>query len=140
MSCLNTKQVIVLGRGVPMLDYQVLELTNDEAWAIDFCVRQSDHGKPWGEWGEDLLRKVFAAIAESEGKPDSTSILLLNAQELWAIESQVRHLYREGPVPVGRNLLRKVQAAILALSSDPEREEVVEDARRDTRTGSDTNR
>jgi len=123
-----------------MLDYQVLELTNDEAWAIDFCVRQSDHGKPWGEWGEDLLRKVFAVIAESEGKPDLTSILLLNAQELWAIESQVRHLYREGPVPVGRNLLRKVQAAILALSSDPEREEVAEDARRDTRTSSDTNR
>jgi hypothetical protein len=122
-----------------MLDYQVLELTNDEAWAIDFCVRQSDHGKPWGEWGEDLLRKVFAAIAETESKPESASILLVNAQELWAIESQVRHLYREGPIPVGRNLLRKVQAAILALSSDPEREEVEEDASRDTGARSDAN-
>ncbi len=123
-----------------MMDYQVVELTNDEAWAIDFCVRQSDHGKPWGEWGEHLLRKVFAAIAETEGRPDAASILLLNAQELWAIESQVRHLYREGPLPVGRNLLRKVQAAILTLSSDQEREEVGEDASRDTRAGSDSNR
>lgn len=123
-----------------MMDYQVLELTNDEAWAIDFCVRQNDHGRPWGDWGEDLLRKVFATIAETEGKPDATSILLLNAQELWAIESQVRHLYREGPIPVGRNLLRKVQAAILALSSDQEREEVEEDASRDTRASSDPNR
>ena len=123
-----------------MLDYQVVELTNDEAWAIDFCVRQGDHGKPWGEWGENLLRKVFAAIAETEGKPEATSIVLLTAQELWAVENQVRHLYREGPVPVGRNLLRKVQTAILALSSEQEREEVEEDASRDTRASSDPNR
>ena len=122
------------------MDYQVVELTNDEAWAIDFCVRQSDHGKPWGDWGEHLLRKVFVAIAETENKADATAVLLLNAQELWGIESQVRHLYREGPVPVGRNLLRKVQRAILALSSELEREEVEEDASRDTRAGSDPNR
>ena len=128
------------GWGVVVFDYQVLELTNEEAWAIDFCVRQSDHGKPWGDWGEDLLRKVFVAIGETEGKSDSTAIVLLNGQELWAIENQVRHLYREGPVPVGRNLLRKVQVAILALSSDLFREEVEEDASSDTRAGTDPNR
>ena len=41
---------------------------------------------------------------------------------------------------MGRKLLRKVQVAILALSSEQEREEVEEDASRDTRTSSDTNR
>lgn len=122
------------------LDYQVLDLTNDEAWAIDLCVRQSDHGKPWGEWGENLLKKIFRAIAETEGKPGASAIVLLSPQELWAIESQIRHLYREGPVPVGRNLLLKIQAAILALSGDQEREEVEEDANRDSRASTDSGR
>ena len=122
------------------LDWQVLELTNDEAWAIDFCVRQSDHGKPWGDWGENLLRKVFATIAETEGKPGASAVMLLSAQELWAIESQVRHLYREGAVPVGRNLLLKVQAALLALNQEQEREEVEEDASRDSRASTDPGR
>jgi hypothetical protein len=121
------------------LDCQVLELTNDEAWAIDFCVRQSDHGKPWGEWGENLLKKVFPAIAETEGKQGASAIVLLTAQELWAIESQVRHLYREGPLPVGRNLLLKVQAALMALAEDREGEEE-EDASRDSRASTDAGR
>lgn len=105
------------------IDYQVLELTNDEAWAIDFCVRQGDHGKAWGEWGENLLRKVFRVIADTEGNSRASGVLLLSGQELWAIENQVRHTYQAGSVPVGRNLLLKVQGAILALSRDPEMEE-----------------
>ena len=104
-------------------DYQVLELTNDEVWAIDFCVRQADHGKPWGEWGENLMKKVFRAIADTEGNSQATGVVLLSGQELWAIENQVRHTYQAGSVPVGRNLLLKVQSAILALSRDPEMDE-----------------
>jgi len=108
---------------VSQIDYQVLELTNDEAWALDFCVRQADHGKPWGEWGENLMKKVFRVIADTEGNSQATGVVLLNGQELWAIENQVRHTYQAGSVPVGRNLLVKVQSAILALSRDPEMDE-----------------
>lgn len=110
-------------------NYQVLELTNDEAWAIDFCVRQADHGKPWGEWGENLMKKVFRAIADTEGNSQATGVVLLSGQELWAIENQVRHTYQAGSVPVGRNLLVKIQSAILALSRDPEMDEPAGDQR-----------
>ncbi len=123
-----------------MKDYQVLELTNEEAWAVDFCVRQSDHGKPWGEWGENLLRKMFSAIAETEGKPNTSAIVLLNHQELWAIESQVRHLYREGPIPVGRNLLLKVQAALLTIQREIEEEALREDVSQDLHSTGDPSR
>lgn len=102
---------------------KVLELTNEELWAIDLFVRQSDHGKPWGEWGEALLEKVFVGIAETEGKA-TPAIVLFTEQELWAVESQVRHLYREGQVQIGKSLLLKVQRAIL----DSAKEEGEEDA------------
>ena len=110
-------------------DYQVLELTNDEAWAIDFCVRQADHGKPWGEWGENLMKKVFRVIADTEGNSQAAGVVLLSGQELWAIESQVRHTYQAGSVSVGRNLLVKIQSAILTLSRDPEMDEPAGDQR-----------
>ena len=117
-------------------DYQIIELTNDEAWAIDFCVRQADHGKPWGGWGENLLRKVFHAISETEGKPNTSAVLLLSSQELWAVENQVRHTYQAGNVPVGHNLLLKVQAAILALTRDPAQDEPAVDTGADASTHS----
>lgn len=111
------------------MESKTISLTELEAWAIDYNVRRgaAEGGAPWGEWNELLLLKVFSVIAELTGKENTLEAPIgLTEQELWAIESQVRHSYVEGKTPVGYNLLLKVQRALLALRDEKESLEPVE--------------
>lgn len=114
---------------------KAIALTNGEAWAIDFCVRQPD-GQPHRDFGKVLLLKVFSAIQMTQGKPDDFTVLaLFELGELWAIESQVRHLYREGNHPTGVQLLLKVQAAILEALQDDDIEVPYDDHQETVKEG-----
>lgn len=111
------------------METRTISVAELEAWAIDYNVRRgaAEGGAPWGEWNELLLLKVFSVIAELTGKENTPEAPIgLTEQELWAIESQVRHSYVEGKTPVGYNLLLKVQKALLELKDEKESLEPVE--------------
>ena len=89
-----------------------IEVTEDEAWAIDHTVRHTYAEGPTNI-GRDLLIKVMNVILEFEerrGKPFAPQVLpvAMTEEECWALDHQIRCDLTVNGKPVGRAILLKV--------------------------------
>jgi len=98
----------------PLIPAKYVELTEEEAWAIDHVIRHTyppDGLSP--NVGQALLLKVMHLVLEFEerrGQPFAPVQLpiALTEDECWAIDHQVRLDLALNGKPVGRTLLLKV--------------------------------
>ena len=99
-----------------------IEITEDEAWAIDLTVRHT-HVESGDVVGRELLLKTMYVILEFEdrrGAPLSPQTLpiALTEQECWALDYQVRCDLTINNKYVGRGLLLKVFRALTEFASE----------------------
>ncbi|HEX2036628.1 MAG TPA: hypothetical protein VHS99_20790 [Chloroflexota bacterium] len=99
-----------------------IEVTEDEAWAIDHTIRHTFSDGPTNI-GRDLLLKVMNVILEFEerrGKPFSPQVLPLavTEDECWALDHQIRCDLTVNGKPVGRALLLKAFQALTEFANE----------------------
>jgi uncharacterized membrane protein YgcG len=107
-----------------------VELTEDEAWAIDHTIRHT-YSEGTTNIGRDLLLKVMNVILEFEerrGKPFAPEVLpvALTEDECWAVDHQIRCDLTVNNKPVGRGVLLKVFALLTEYANDRDSESGVE--------------
>lgn len=103
-----------------------VEITEDEAWAIDHTIRHTYNDGP-NNIGKDLLTKVMHTVLEFEerrGKPFAPEVmpLALTEEECWAIDHQIRCDLTVNNKPVGRSLLLKVFRALTEFANERDSE------------------
>ena len=103
-----------------------IEVTEDEAWAIDHTIRHTFNEGP-NNVGRDLLLKVMTVVLEFEerrGKPLSPQVLpvALTEDECWAIDHQIRCDLTVNGKPVGRAILLKVFRALTEFANERDSE------------------
>ncbi len=103
-----------------------VEVTEDEAWAIDHTVRHT-FNEGTNNVGRDLLLKVMNVVLEFEerrGKPFSPQVLpvALTEDECWAIDHQIRCDLTVNGKPVGRAILLKVFRALTEYANERDSE------------------
>ncbi len=106
-----------------------VEVTEDEAWAIDHTIRHTFSEGP-NNVGRDLLLKVMHVILEFEerrGKPFSPQVLpvALTEDECWAVDHQIRCDLTVNGKAVGRGILLKVFRALTEYANDRDSESSV---------------
>ena len=95
------------------MDAHVVTLTSDELWAVRDFVRQ--HDRLGQEWDKDFERRLFSAMAVAKEDINRQAPFTFESEdELWQITRQIPSTLMVGTQQVGRLLLEKVQAAILA--------------------------
>ncbi len=99
-----------------------IEITEDEAWAIDLTVRHT-HAEAGEVVGQELLLKTMYVILEFDdrrGAPLSPQTLpiAVTEPECWALDHQVRCDLTINNKNVGRGLLLKVFRALAAFASE----------------------
>jgi hypothetical protein len=99
-----------------------IEITEDEAWAIDLTVRHT-HVEAGDVIGQELLLKTMYVILEFEdrrGAPLSPQTLpiALTEGECWTLDHQVRCDLTINNKNVGRGLLLKVFRALTDFASE----------------------
>jgi hypothetical protein len=99
-----------------------VEITEDEAWAIDHTIRHT-FTDGTSNIGRDLLLKVMTIILEFEerrGKPFAPETLpvAVTEDECWAIDHQIRCDLTVNNKPVGRGLLLKIFHALTEFAND----------------------
>jgi hypothetical protein len=107
-----------------------LEITEDEAWAIDHTIRHTYADGP-NNIGRDLLLKVMNVVLEFEerrGKPVAPQVLpvALTEDECWAVDHQIRCDLTVNGKPVGRALLLKVFRTLTEYANERESQSGVE--------------
>ncbi|MBI3973105.1 MAG: hypothetical protein HY332_17650 [Chloroflexi bacterium] len=107
-----------------------IEITEDEAWAIDHTIRHTYADGP-NNVGKDLLLKVMTVILEFEerrGKPFSPQVLALalTEDECWAVDHQIRCDLTVNGKPIGRALLLKIFRALTEYVNERDSESGVE--------------
>ena len=107
-----------------------IEITEDEAWAIDHTIRHTYAEGP-NNVGKDLLLKVMTLVLEFEdrrGKPFAPQVLplALTEEECWAVDHQIRCDLTVNGKPVGRAILLKVFRALTEFANDRDSEYGVE--------------
>jgi hypothetical protein len=103
-----------------------IEITEDEAWAIDHTIRHTYTEGP-NNVGRDLLLKVMTLVLEFEerrGKPFAPQVLplALTEDECWAVDHQIRCDLTVNGKPIGRSLLLKVFQALTEFANDRDSE------------------
>jgi hypothetical protein len=99
-----------------------IEITEDEAWAIDLTVRHT-HTEAGDVVGQELLLKTMYVILEFDDRrgaplsPQTLPIALTEA-ECWALDHQVRCDLTINNKNVGRGLLLKVFRALTEFASE----------------------
>ena len=99
-----------------------IEITEDEAWAIDLTVRHT-HVEGGDVVGQELLLKTMYVILEFEDRrgaplPPQTLPIALTEEECWALDHQVRCDLTINNKNVGRGLLLKVFRALTDFASE----------------------
>ncbi len=107
-----------------------VEITEDEAWAIDHTIRHTYSEGP-SNVGKGLLLKVMTLILEFEERRDQplapqTLPLALTEDECWAIDHQIRCDLTVNNKPVGRSILLKVFRALTEFANERDAESGVE--------------
>jgi len=107
-----------------------VEITEDEAWAIDHTIRHTYAEGP-SNIGKDLLLKVMTLVLEFEdrrGKPLAPQVLplALTEEECWAIDHQIRCDLTVNGKPIGRAILLKIFGALTEFANDRDSEYGVE--------------
>jgi hypothetical protein len=107
-----------------------VELTEDEAWAIDHTIRHTYSEGP-NNVGRDLLLKVMHVVLEFEerrGKPFAPEALpvALTEDECWAVDHQIRCDLTVNNKPVGRGILLKVFRTLTEYANERDSESGVE--------------
>ena len=107
-----------------------IEITEDEAWAIDHTIRHTYSEGP-NNVGKDLLLKVMTLVLEFEdrrGKPFAPQVLplALTEEECWAVDHQIRCDLTVNGKPIGRAILLKVFGALTEYANDRDSEYGVE--------------
>lgn len=103
-----------------------VEVTEDEAWALDHTIRHT-FNEGTNNVGRDLLLKVMHVVLEFEerrGKPFSPQVLpvALTEDECWAVDHQVRCDLTVNGKAVGRGILLKVFRALTEYANDRDSE------------------
>jgi hypothetical protein len=103
-----------------------IEITEDEAWAIDHTIRHT-YAEGQNNVGKDLLLKVMTLVLEFEerrGKPFAPQVLplALTEDECWAIDHQIRCDLTVNGKPIGRSILLKVFQALTEFANDRDSE------------------
>jgi hypothetical protein len=103
-----------------------VEVTEDEAWAIDHTIRHT-FNEGTNNVGRDLLLKVMNVVLEFEerrGKPFSPQVLpvAVTEDECWAIDHQIRCDLTVNGKPVGRAILLKVFRALTEYANERDSE------------------
>lgn len=103
-----------------------IELTEDEAWAVDHTIRHT-YADGQTVIGRDLLLKVMTVILEFEdrrGKPFAPETLpvALTEDEAWAVDHQIRCDLTVNNKPVGRAVLLKVFRVLTEFANDRDSE------------------
>ncbi len=103
-----------------------VEITEDEAWAIDHTIRHT-YADGQTTIGRDLLLKVMTVILEFEerrGKPFSPETLpvAMTEDECWAVDHQIRCDLTVNNKPVGRAILLKIFRALTEFTNDRDSE------------------
>lgn len=103
-----------------------IEITEDEAWAIDHTIRHT-HTEATNNVGKDLLLKVMTLVLEFEerrGKPFAPQVLplALTEDECWSIDHQIRCDLTVNGKPIGRALLLKIFRALTEFANDRDSE------------------
>jgi hypothetical protein len=103
-----------------------IEITEDEAWAIDHTVRHT-YNEGQANVGHDLLLKVMTVALEFEerrGKPFAPETLpvAVTEDECWAIDHQIRCDLTVNNKPVGRAILLKVFRLLTEYANDRDSE------------------
>ncbi len=99
-----------------------VEITEDEAWAIDLTVRHT-HVESGEAVGQELLLKAMYVILEFEDRRAAplsplTLPIALTEEECWALDHQVRCDLTINNKNVGRGLLLKVFRALTEFASE----------------------
>ncbi len=99
-----------------------IEITEEEAWAIDLTVRHT-HAEAGAVVGQELLLKAMYVILEFEerrGTPVAPLALpvALTEEECWTLDHQVRCDLTINNKNVGRGLLLKVFRALTGFASE----------------------
>ena len=99
-----------------------VEVTEDEAWAIDHTIRHT-FNEGTNNVGRDLLLKVMTVVLEFEerrGSRLSPQVLpvALTEDECWAIDHQIRCDLTVNGKPVGRAILLKVFRALTEYANE----------------------
>ena len=107
-----------------------IEITEDEAWAIDHTIRHT-YADAANNVGKDLLLKVMTLVLEFEerrGKPFAPQVLplALTEDECWAVDHQIRCDLTVNGKPIGRGLLLKVFRALTEFANDRDSESGVQ--------------
>lgn len=107
-----------------------IDITEDEAWAIDHTIRHT-YTESQNNVGRDLLLKVMTVVLEFEerrGKPFAPETLPVAAteDECWAIDHQIRCDLTVNNKPVGRAILLKVFKALTEYANERDSETGVE--------------
>ena len=103
-----------------------IDITEDEAWAIDHTIRHT-YAEGGNNVGRDLLVKVMTLVLEFEerrGKPFAPQVLplALTEDECWAIDHQIRCDLTVNGKPIGRAILLKVFGALTEFANDRDSE------------------
>jgi hypothetical protein len=103
-----------------------IEITEDEAWAIDHTIRHT-YTEGQSNVGKDLLLKVMTLVLEFEerrGKPFAPQVLplALTEDECWAVDHQIRCDLTVNGKPIGRSILLKVFRALSEFANDRDSE------------------
>ncbi len=103
-----------------------IEITEDEAWAIDHTIRHT-YAEGQSNVGRDLLLKVMTVVLEFEerrGKPFAPETLpvAVTEDECWAIDHQIRCDLTVNNKPVGRAILLKVFRLLTEYTNDRDSE------------------
>lgn len=99
-----------------------IEITEDEAWAIDLTVRHT-HVEGGDAVGQELLLKAMYVILEFEDRRAAplspvTLPIALTEEECWTLDHQVRCDLTINNKNVGRGLLLKVFRALTEFASE----------------------
>ena len=89
----------------------LLNLTADELWFIRDLVRQTD--QQGREWDQGFQKRLYAALAIATDTTPA-DLEIEDVEELWQLTRQIHSQLMVGGKNVGRPLLLKIQAAILA--------------------------
>lgn len=99
-----------------------IDITEDEAWAIDLTVRHT-HTEGGAVVGQELLLKAMYVILEFEDRRNTPLApqalpIALTEQECWTLDHQVRCDLTINNRNVGRGLLLKVFRALTDIASE----------------------
>lgn len=99
-----------------MMDYDLIDLSLNELWAIHDHVRQ--HQEYGAEWDRDFMARVMECIIAANGNTNRHATLMMSSEELWQCDRQIPSALMVGTEPTGKNLLMKVMRLVLKLRGD----------------------